>query len=159
MNYKTLSEDNQRYDKDIIYSKILSEVDKLPKENAENIISNVETGKKTNIPIETCTGYNYNKWHFLFPPFDIFFTLCLSVDKTSLFIISFIRCLIIGLIIKMYYDYVELKDIWLTIYEGLIAYGIINLIILVIVMLKQQKYRKEIGITQIEDEGENVISL
>ena len=91
---------------------------------------------------DDCTGYNYSKKDFFFPPNEIFKTVCMSTDKTMLFLVSFVRCIIIGLIINVLYEnnihkYINYALIFM------LTYGAINIFILVGVMLKQQKYKKQ----------------
>ncbi len=103
----------------------------------------MENNKDNKKQFEDCTEYRYHWTHLFVPPFAIFNTLCISEDKTYLFLISFLRCIIIWLIIKIYYDHIELIDYWYNGFVAFFIYGIINLIIIVGVMLKQQKYRKQ----------------
>ena len=92
---------------------------------------------------KNCTLYVYKYEDLLIPPIDIFDYLCTSHDKTYIFIISLIRVLIIAVIITIYYNVTGLKGIWIIGYIFLIIYIFINIIILFLILLKQQKIPKE----------------
>jgi hypothetical protein len=81
-----------------------------------------------------CKKYNYKIMDFLIPPLISFYKLCTSNDKTYLFIIGAVRCMIIGFLIKTYHDVFVTED---KIFQILVIYGIINMLLLVLTMLKK----------------------
>ena len=90
-----------------------------------------------------CDNYRYNIIDFLIPPITTFTKLCKSTDKTYLFMISFARLALFIIITKLYYDlYVENNNFDL-IFEVLSFYSIINAIILMYVISKNQIYPKK----------------
>lgn len=90
-----------------------------------------------------CYTYVYKFTDIFVPPIDIFKYLCESYDKTNLFLISFMRVLVILFIIYIYYDITKLNNIWIFGYFSLVIYMVINIIILFIIMLKNQKIEKK----------------
>ena len=106
--------------------------------NIKNILDNENNNK--------CNLYKFTIWQLLLPSSNIYNTLCISYDKTYLFIVSFIRICILLIISKYYYNYFNLnnnnwnKDI---LFIFISFYTLINIILLFIIMLKTQKYPKE----------------
>lgn len=92
--------------------------------------------------IETCDEYYFRFWHLFIPPIDTYEQLCISYDKTYVFIVAVIRCIIIGIILKLYYDNVDMIGIKKWLFFVLIYFFIVNLLLLVYVMTKHQKYTK-----------------
>jgi len=93
--------------------------------------------------INECNPYKYKYEDLLIPPEDIFNYLCTSYDKTYLFLISFIRVIILGIIIKIYYKTTKIKGLWIILYLPLLIYTIINIIILFAIIYKNQKISKK----------------
>lgn len=91
---------------------------------------------------EICSGYNYSLLDLFIPPYTIFNTLCQSADKTLMFIIAFIRCVIVGILMKVVYENTSISENK-YLYNGLITYGIINILAIIFIMFKQQKYKKQ----------------
>ena len=97
---------------------------------------------------EICNTYDFKFIHLFIPPLDIYRKLCVSYDKTYLFIVSFIRVLIFLGLSKLYYDFFELKKdnnwethkLWFLI---IFIYACINILLLLLVIIKVQKYPKE----------------
>ena len=90
--------------------------------------------------IEKCYNYTYSFKDFIFPPIETFKFMCISYDKTYLFIISFIRCIFYLLLLKVYTDIVDITDYWNNlIFMLLIIICIIHIIIFLYVTLKKTK--------------------
>jgi hypothetical protein len=89
---------------------------------------------------------------FTFKPLDLirpsaltFSELCISNDKTHLFIISLIRTVFLVIITKIYYDQIKNSQNYVleTIFSMLSFYVIANIVILFYVMNKKQIYPKK----------------
>jgi hypothetical protein len=120
------------------------------KQKKNVLISADEEGKSSLIKIKTiddyftaiekCYNYTYEISDFFFPPRETFLRLCISYDKTYLFIVSFVRCLIYLLATKVYVDVFDISDYWNNmIFTILIIICIINIVILFYVMIKGVK--------------------
>jgi len=88
---------------------------------------------------ENCTTYQFKLWHTVLPNFDVFRTLCISNDKTYLFIISFIRTILISFLLQINYNYFGEYNNKKYINGILIGYLIINIFITMVVIFKTQK--------------------
>ena len=89
--------------------------------------------------MDDCNTYNYKLWHYVFPPLDIFRTICLSDDKTRLFLSSLVRLLISG---TLFYQF------WTREYDkelkyAFLGYFLINLLLIIIVYMKVQRVPKD----------------
>ena len=93
----------------------------------------------------SCCPYIIKFRNYFFPSFDIFNTLCMSYDKTRLFIVSFIR-LLIYLYIFDIVNSIKLSDVELkkTINYFFHIMIIINIFYLLIIILKQVESPKYI---------------
>lgn len=92
--------------------------------------------------IYDCINYNPSFWDFLFPNKELLYKLCLSFDKTKLFLVSLVRITMyfILFIYLQSYSYIEL-DLNQTgktmCYALLLAYIIMNILFLIIVLFKK----------------------
>ena len=103
---------------------------------------------------ESCYTYNFNMIHLILPPIDTFRKLCISYDKTYLFITTFFRITIFLVISKIYYDLLELNkdENWNDYKVGFLSffiYACINILLMFIILFKTQRYPK------IDKEDEN----
>lgn len=99
--------------------------------------------------IERCVNYDLNWSNIIdlfIPQREIFQYLCISRDKTYLFITSFVRCFIYLFLLKLVYDayfynakYNEPNDYIYVLFIFLIVASIINIILLFIVIFKNVK--------------------
>ena len=90
--------------------------------------------------IEKCVSYNPNYYNLLIPNIEILQKLCISYDKTYLFLISFMRCMIYMLITSLYYDTFGINnDLSYLIFLALVIWCIINIVFMLIVMFKKTK--------------------
>lgn len=96
--------------------------------------------------LSDCYTYNFKLWHLLFPQVDVFDKLCTSNDKTYLFILSFVRCLLISLVLKYYNQYLHGYSINDYVNGILIGYLIINIAITIMIIFKVQKIKKELDV-------------
>jgi hypothetical protein len=90
---------------------------------------------------DACAGYQPQLWHFLFPPSSILKYSCTQYDKSILVVVSFFRTvlfLIISYLIfkQTYHSYKLIFSIALP----LLLYTLLNLVILILVVKKHQKY-------------------
>ncbi|ARF09339.1 hypothetical protein Catovirus_2_288 [Catovirus CTV1] len=88
---------------------------------------------------EKCSSYEYSYYELLIPPPNILDKLCTSVDKTYLFIISFVRVLSLAIIVNIFYNITNGKGLSAIVISILIIYLIINTIILFIIIFKKSK--------------------
>ena len=93
--------------------------------------------------IVICSNYTYITRDFFFPPPETFAKLCTSYDKTYIFIVSFIRCMIYLLILKAYTEIVDTTYYWNNLMFILLsAICIINVLIFLYVTIKKVKISK-----------------
>ena len=89
-----------------------------------------------------CTDYKYKLWHLFFVHPDIFKKMCLSYDKTELFIIGLIRVTIY--VILLYFLLKLKKQMMLIPFYFIVGFSLLlNLIALVIILMKQQLIASE----------------
>lgn len=91
-----------------------------------------------------CIDYKYMWWHFLIPSLDSIKKVCISFDKTEMFLVSLIRTFVyiyLFLIIKDHKQFIK-HGIKYGILYGLVTIIIINIIVLVYVILKKQVVAK-----------------
>jgi uncharacterized membrane protein len=87
-----------------------------------------------------CITYNWKIWELIFPSSSIFKDLCIARDKTSLFILTVLRCLIYLVIFKIIYTKASLFEKYANkLLIGIFIVIMINLISLVCVILKTPK--------------------
>ena len=100
-----------------------------------------------------CSRYNSETVDFIIPTQIIFSTLCESYDKTNLFLVGIIRIFLFMTI----YTYIFSYDISPTSYFKyfkfiFMGYISINVFVLLYVMSKKQKYKKD------DNSNQNVLS-
>ena len=101
--------------------------------------------------IYDCIKYSPSIIDYFMPNIAFIYKLCLSEDKTKLFLVSFIRLIFITIIffVLRVFDLIELnldKLVKKSFYGLLLSYLIINIIYLIIVVFKQpaiDKYELE----------------
>ena len=100
------------------------------KQEQEDIIIN---------PTESiCFTYDFKTWHLIIPPVDTIFYLCKSYDKTYMFLAALARTIIVLIVTKLYYDYIDTKNyVNNTGLQVLYALATINIIILLYISIKQ----------------------
>ena len=88
-----------------------------------------------------CVTYTYknNVMDLFIPQKEIFQPLCVSYDKTYLFIMSVLRCAVYLMVTGLYYDADLYVPFYVPIFILLVIVTIINLILLLVVMLKRPK--------------------
>lgn len=89
--------------------------------------------------MDDCNTYRYKIRDYIFLPLVIFRKICLSEDKTRLFISSLIRLLISGIISYQLW----IRDINKEIKYVFLGYFLINLLLIIIVYIKVQKVPKD----------------
>lgn len=119
----------------------------IKNQNKENLIVNMSKELKE-FENDICKIYSFKFSELFIPPIDIIKKVCISYDKTYLFISSFIRLTIFIILTKTYYEYMELKKAnnWKKYFLGffiLLFYSIINIVLLFIIVFKNQKYEKQ----------------
>jgi hypothetical protein len=92
-------------------------------------------------PIE-CFTYNYKLWHLFVPPTDTLKFLCVSTDKTNMFLVAFVRTFISMVITKIYYDVFGMNGNAIILFVLLVFYNIFNLFVLLYITAKVQKRYK-----------------
>ena len=93
----------------------------------------------------TCYSYIIDYKDYIFPSYDIFNNLCLTYDKTRLFIVSLIRVLIYVYLLDITNNWdLENKEIKNILIYSLHTMIIINIFYLIFVMLKNVKNTKYI---------------
>lgn len=91
--------------------------------------------------LQICTTYTPSLLDFLIPPKEIFDRLCISYDKTYLFLISIVRCLIYMLLTSLYYDVADIEnDFAYVIFVVLVIWCIMNIVFILIIIFKQTKF-------------------
>lgn len=102
---------------------------------------------ETKLDYSDCSIQINKFYHIFIIPINIIRTLCTSNDKTYLFIMSFIRTIFWGIIVKLYYDNIDIRypesNNWRILFIIIVMYFIINIIILFAIMFKKQKIKKE----------------
>lgn len=93
---------------------------------------------------EVCDSYIFRPLNLLIPPINIFSKLCLSTDKTHLFIISLTRVITLFLITKLYYELIKdsKNSLFESIFSLLSIYTIFNILLLIYIINKTQLYPK-----------------
>ena len=87
----------------------------------------------------SCIDYKYKLWHFFIIHPDILYKVCLSYDKTELFIVGFVRTLIYALMFYMTFKPVK-KSKWLAPFPIVFGVGLIlNILLLMFIITKQQE--------------------
>lgn len=94
---------------------------------------------------DICTSYKTQTLHFILPPSAIFKYLCVSYDKTELFMTSLIRT---SLYIFLFYLLDTKIDIKGSMGGNIVYYTsativVINMLLLMIVLAKRPKYNKD----------------
>ena len=89
-----------------------------------------------------CINYNYQWYHLFIAPKETLDLLCVSYDKTRMFIISLIRAIIALVITKIYYDEIGIDGGAFVVFSLLVIYDVYNLLILSYVVTKTQKHFK-----------------
>ena len=88
-----------------------------------------------------CINYKYKPWHLLFIHPDILYRVCLSYDKTEMFVVGLVRLIIHGLIFsftfKPYDETLRILYAPFYIFSGI--YFLLSLFVLLIIFTKQQK--------------------
>jgi hypothetical protein len=127
-----------------------SKIEKLIKESQYKPKSTIKTMTEELKEFEEdkCNNYKMKLIHLLLPPSDTFSKVCISYDKTYLFIITFSRIILFLILTKLYYDILGLKDEtkWMTYQIGfwfLFVYMCINILFLIIVITKKQRIPKK----------------
>jgi hypothetical protein len=88
--------------------------------------------------MKDCLEYKIKYYDFIYPSIDTFDIVCQSYDKTNLFIVSLVRTIFYFLTM---YNFCS-KNINKNIKYFLVGWVIINIIILVYILSKNQKYEK-----------------
>lgn len=92
-----------------------------------------------------CTTYHFNYWDLIIPSIDILSYVCNSSDKTNLFLTSLFRTFLAVILLNYYLIYFK-KYKYSEYGTGiLVAYLIINIILTIYIMFKQQKNPKPIN--------------
>lgn len=89
-----------------------------------------------------CSVYNTKIWELLIPSSLYLKDLCISYDKTSLFIITFIRIIIYWILYRLFLDYLEGTKIISSISFVMMIIILLNMISLLIVLIKKPKHEK-----------------
>ena len=87
-----------------------------------------------------CTSYAENLWELLVPSPIIFSTLCVSIDKTNLFIMSFTRLIMYIILYYVIHSLIDL-DKHKTLKYALITIICINIVYIGIVVAKNALFR------------------
>jgi len=88
-----------------------------------------------------CFNYDYKIWHFIIPPTQTIYKLCISSDKTKLFLVTLMRFIIVLYLFDFFYtnNLIRFKTTSFFKYFGfifLLLCFIFNLIILILVFIK-----------------------
>jgi hypothetical protein len=108
--------------------------------------------------IEKCVSYVPKLLDFLIPQIEILDKLCISYDKTYLFLVCFMRCLIYMLLTKLYYDTFGIEnDLSYLTFLVLVIWCILNIVFMIIVMFKQTKLSSySLAPTQTNSDNSNI---
>jgi hypothetical protein len=114
----------------------------------QNHINDHKSGMITHYD-DACVSYSSSISHFIIPPMTSFKTLCLSYDKTELFLVALVRTI---LWISLLYIY-ESKDTPIDTYAPdivknvlwyiILVFAIINMLVMAYVINKTPKYNKK----------------
>lgn len=105
---------------------------------------------------DKCYAYSFSLRDVLLPSSNVFDKLCYSYDKTNMFLSNTLRLILYMLLIKLVIDGLDTDKFLgksLLILFGFIV--IITLIMIIIILFKQQKYPK-IEIKLIKNENEEL---
>ena len=89
--------------------------------------------------IEKCYNYDIKWYDFIIPTKQIMLKSCTSIDKTTMFIVGFVRAALFLCIGKLYYDYFELSTIRIIILIAILLYALFNIVVMVFIILKRPK--------------------
>lgn len=97
--------------------------------------------------VDICSHYTEKWWHFLVPPPDTVYKLCESYDKTLMFLIAVFRTLICAgffyfLMTNSFLVFDSKSQIEQMIYSFLLVYSILNGAIVLLVLMKHNKFMK-----------------
>jgi len=90
-----------------------------------------------------CSTYNSNIWELLIPSSLYLKDLCISYDKTSLFIVTFVRIIIYWVLYRILIEYLQNTIAMPTISLIMLIIIGLNMISLSIVLIKKPKYEKD----------------
>lgn len=92
-----------------------------------------------------CDTFNFSFLDLLRPSALTFQELCVSYDKTHLFIIALIRVIFLALVTKLFYDTIkDSNKYYLEIIHNMLSiYLIVNILILLYIITKKQTYPKK----------------
>lgn len=89
-----------------------------------------------------CSVYNGKIWELLIPSSLYLKDLCISYDKTSLFIITFVRIIIYWIIYRLFSGYLDGTQAISSISFVMLIIILLNMISLLIVLVKKPKHEK-----------------
>ncbi len=89
-----------------------------------------------------CSVYNSKIWELLIPSSLYLKDLCISYDKTSLFIVTFVRIIIYWILYRLFLGYLEGTQIISSISFVMVIIISLNMISLLIVLIKKPKHEK-----------------
>lgn len=92
--------------------------------------------------MEHCYAYEYNLIDLLIPSVSVYHTLCYSVDKTQLFLVSLLRCIISLILFKYSFDYFGFTGGYRYLTIVLVTLSLINLVYITLVIIKRPKFQK-----------------
>lgn len=103
-----------------------------------------ETKKKVPqvIAPSDCSTYKFSWMDLILPPFETFSYLCKSFDKTYMFMAAFVRVVIWFGMAKLYMDKIKMDSRGRIGFNVIFYVGVVNLIVLLFVILKSQKFDK-----------------
>lgn len=104
-------------------------------------MNSVKSEEQTKELMTNCATYQFKSWHLLFPNFDVFNLVCSSNDKTYLFLVAFLRDIILVLLLKLHNDYFDMYKYSEYTKGVLIGYLLVNLAVTIIIMFKEQKIK------------------
>ncbi len=87
-----------------------------------------------------CTTFSSNIKSYFIPPLEIFSTLCISYDKTALFITSIIRLIFYVGLMNVFMSYYP--NNYNYIYYILLGIVLINIIYIAFLLMKMPKFSK-----------------
>lgn len=100
-----------------------------------------------------CSRYNNKAVDFILPTQIIFSTLCESYDKTNIFLVGILRTIIFIIIYMYVFSSNELEESYTKIPRIIfMGYIMINMLILLYIISKKQKYSKY------DNSNQNVLS-
>ena len=89
-----------------------------------------------------CSTYKFTWWQLLVPNYDIIDLICSSNDKTYLFITSFVRCILVAVILELSVDYIPEHKYTKYVNGFLIGYLLVNVFLAMAIIFKKQKIEK-----------------